>query len=171
MSHPRTRPDFTADEQTQLVSWLEMQRAIIHWKCEGLSDEDADRSVLPDSPLMTMAGLVSHLRWVEHLWFEVMFLDHPTAANPQFDESVEDLDWQTHGAPLADLIADYERQCAISDEIIAAHPLDQQGSNRTLRSGAASLRWILLHMIEETARHAGHADTVRELLDNTRGYI
>lgn len=171
MSHPRTRPDFTADERTQLVSWLEMQRAIIHWKCEGLSDDDANRSVLPASPLMTMAGLVSHLRWTEHLWFEVMFLDHPTTANPQFDESAEDLDWQAPGVPLADLIAAYERQCAISDEIIAAHPLDQQGRNRALRSGAANLRWMVLHMIEETARHAGHADTVRELLDGTRGYF
>jgi hypothetical protein len=59
---PRVRPDTTDDERAQLVGWLELQRSIIHWKCEELSDIDADRSILPTSPLMTMAGVVSHLR-------------------------------------------------------------------------------------------------------------
>lgn len=60
-----------ADERTQLVDWLDLQRAIVHMKCDGLSDADAHRSVLPVSRLMTMAGVVSHLRWAEHCWFEV----------------------------------------------------------------------------------------------------
>ena len=55
-----------ADERTQLVGWLDLQRALVHYKCEGLSEQDAHRSVLPTSPTMTMAGLVSHLPWVEH---------------------------------------------------------------------------------------------------------
>jgi hypothetical protein len=74
------------------------------------------------------------------------------------------------GVPLAQLLADYERQCAVSNEIIAAHPLDQAGRHPDYRSGAASLRWMLIHMVEETARHAGHADVVRELLDGETGY-
>jgi hypothetical protein len=158
-----------ADERTQLTGWLDMQRAVIQWKCEEIAESDSHRTVLPDSPMMTMAGLVSHLRWTEHLWFEVAFLDHPTTDNPQFHDP-DDADWMVDGVPLATLLEDYRRQCARSNEIVAEHGLEDIGRNRDFKSGKANLRWILLHMIEETARHAGHADTVRELLDGTRGY-
>lgn len=77
MTPVRLRPPLVADERTQLVGWLDLQRAIVHLKCEGLSDADAHRSVLPASPLTTAAGVVSHLRWVENLWFEVVFLGRP----------------------------------------------------------------------------------------------
>ncbi|WP_351231923.1 DinB family protein [Streptomyces sp. NPDC002133] len=170
MTPPRTRPPFTADERTQLVGWLDMQRAIIHWKCEGLSEEDAHRSVLRDSPLMTMAGVVSHLRWVEHAWFEVLFLGRPAGASPQFVDEPEDADMMVEGVPLAQLLHEYERQCAVSNEIIADHSLDDVGKHPDFTSAAASLRWMLIHMIEETARHAGHVDTIRELLDGEKGY-
>lgn len=170
MTPPRVRPDYEADERTQLVAWLEMQRAIIHWKCEGLSEDDAHRAVLPASPLMTMAGLVSHLRWVEHMWFEVMLLNHPSSDNPAFSDDPEDLEMMVDDVPLAKLLADYEQQVKTSNEITAAHNLDDVGKNRDHRAGNASLRWILFHMIEETARHAGHADAIRELLDGEVGY-
>jgi hypothetical protein len=65
----RKRPPLAADERTQLVGWLDLQRALVRWKCDGLSEADAHRAVLPASPLMTMAGVVSHLRWAEHCWF------------------------------------------------------------------------------------------------------
>lgn len=116
-----------ADERIQLVGWLDLQRAIVHWKCEGLSEQDAHRAVLPTSPLMTMAGIVSHLRWVE-------------------------------------------RQCRISNEIIAQHSLEESGRHPDFKSAGATLRWMLIHMVEETARHAGHADIIRELLDGSKGY-
>ncbi|WP_283136579.1 DinB family protein [Rhizohabitans arisaemae] len=164
----RTRPPGTADERTQLIGWLDMQRAVVRWKCDGLSDADAHRRVLPSSPLMTVAGLVSHLRWVERTWFEVMFLGGP-ADGPQFD-TVEDADMMVDGVPIARLLDDYDRQCAVSNEIVAAHSLDETGRHPDFESAAGSLRWILLHMIEETARHAGHLDVVRELLDGTKGY-
>jgi hypothetical protein len=166
---PRNRPPFAADERTQLLGWLEMQRAIIHWKCEGLSETDAHRSVLPTSPLMTMAGVVSHLRWVEQSWFEVLFLGRP-AEGPQFLDEPEDAEMRVDGIPLAQLLEEYERQCAVSNEIIAAHSLDDVGRHPDYRSAAASLRWMLIHMIEETARHAGHVDAIRELLDGDKGY-
>ncbi len=83
MPPPRERPPYTADERAQLVGWLDMQRALVHWKCEGLTDPDAHRSVLASSPLMTMAGIVSHMRWVENLWFAILFLGQP-AEGPQF---------------------------------------------------------------------------------------
>jgi hypothetical protein len=169
MTLPRVRPPFVADERTQLVGWFDLQRSLVSWKCEGLSEEDAHRAVLPSSPLMTMAGLVSHLRWVEYSWFEVMFLGRP-AEGPRFDPADEDADMRVDGVPLADLIADYERQCEISNEIIAAHDLDQVGANRDYEVGGATLRWMVIHMIEETARHLGHLDAIRELLDGATGY-
>ncbi|MEU0372842.1 DinB family protein [Streptomyces sp. NPDC006283] len=169
MTPSRTRPPFSADERTQLVGWLDMQRAIVHYKCEGLSDEDAHRPLLPSSPLMTMAGVVSHLRWTENTWFEVLFLGRP-AEGPQFVEEPEDADMRVEGVPVAQLLDEYAKQCAISNEIIAAHPLDQTGRHPDFRSAAASLRWMLIHMVEETARHAGHMDAIRELLDGEKGY-
>jgi hypothetical protein len=118
---------------------------------------------------MTMAGVVSHLRWVEHLWLEIAFLGRP-AAGPQFDDGPEDADMMVAGMSLARLLAEYERQCAVSNEIIAAHPLDETGKQADFAAGAASLRWMLIHMVEETARHAGHLDAIRELLDGKKGY-
>ncbi|SEG75670.1 Protein of unknown function [Nonomuraea solani] len=170
MTFPRVRPPFVADEPTQLIGWLDMQRAIIQWKCEGLSDEDAYRPVLPTSPLMTVAGLVSHLRWTEHCWFEIIFKGRDFSENPQFDESVEDAEMRIQGIPLAKLLDDYERQCRISNEIVAAHSLDDVGKHPDIGSAEASLRWMVIHMVEETARHAGQLDTIRELLDGQKGY-
>jgi uncharacterized damage-inducible protein DinB len=158
-----------ADERTQLVGWLNVQRAIVHLKCEGLTEADAHRQVLPGSPLMTMAGIVSHLRWVENLWFEVLFLGGP-AEGPQFDDTTEDADMVVPGVPLARLLAEYASQCAVSNEITAAHPLDETGKHPGFEAGGATLRWMLIHMVEETARHAGHLDAIRELLDGQKGY-
>jgi hypothetical protein len=164
----RKRPPFVADERTQLVGWLDLQRALVAWKCEGLSEADAHRSVLPTSPLMTMAGIVSHLRWAEHCWFEVLFLGQP-ADGPMFD-GPEDAEFVVEGRPLAQLTDDYQRQCAVSNQIIAAHSLQDVGRHPDFGSAASTLRWMLIHMVEETARHVGHQDTIRELLDGTKGY-
>ncbi|MGH8860324.1 MAG: DinB family protein [Jatrophihabitantaceae bacterium] len=166
----RVRPPFVADERTQLVGWLDLQRALVPWKCAALSEADAHRAVLPSSPLMTAAGVVSHLRWVEHCWFDVLFLGGPSAGNPQFDDSVEDLDMRVDDTPLSDLLADYERQCSASNRIVADHGLDDVGRNSDHRSAAATLRWMLIHMVEETARHVGHLDAIRELVDGETGY-
>lgn len=169
MTAARTRPPHVADERTQLVGWLDLQRSLVRWKCEGLAADDEHRSVLP-SPLMTPAGLVSHMRWTEHCWFEVLFLGGPHAGNPQFDESDDDADMRVDGVALGGLLDDYDRQCARSNEIVAAHSLDDTGRHPDFGAAAGSLRWMLLHMLEETARHVGHLDTVRELLDGATGY-
>lgn len=168
MTPPRTRPPQVADERTQLVGWLDLQRSLVHWKCEDLSDEDAHRAVLPASPAMTMAGLVNHLRWVEHCWFEVIFLGRPAAANPQFGD-VDDADFAVDGIALHQLLDEYARQCATSNEIVAAASLDDVGAT-TDTGGAPTLRWMLLHMLEEVGRHVGHMDAMRELIDGRKGY-
>ncbi|MET8471836.1 DinB family protein [Streptomyces sp. NPDC006422] len=170
MSPSLERPPFRTDERTALVDWLDLQRQILRWKCEGLGEEDARRSVVPTSPMMTMAGLVSHMRWVEHTWLEVLFLGGDESTNPSFDESDEDADWRTDGIPLSRLLSDYESQCARSNEIVAAASLDDVGRHPKFNATKVDLRWMLIHLIEETGRHAGHADIVRELLDGTKGY-
>lgn len=159
-----------ADERTALLGWLNLQREILRWKCDGLSEEDAHRAVVPTSPAMTMAGLLSHMRWVEHCWLEVLFLGGDQTSNPSFDETDEDADWRAEGVPLTRLLAEYEAQCARSDEIVADASLDDVDRHPDYRSGGANLRWMLIHLVEETGRHAGHADIVRELLDGTKGY-
>ncbi|MEV6958037.1 DinB family protein [Streptomyces sp. NPDC051207] len=164
------RPPFQADERTALTGWLDLQRQILRWKCEGLSEADAHRSVIPTSPAVTMAGLISHMRWVEHSWLEVLFLDGDETQNPCFDETDDDASWRTDGVTLTQLLADYETQCARSNDIVAAASLDDVGRHLGHRSAKANLRWMLIHLIEETGRHAGHADIVRELLDGSKGY-
>lgn len=110
------------------------------------------------------------MRWTEHIWLEVVFLGGDKKQNPAFDESRESADWHTDGQPLAELLAEYEAQCARSNEIVAAAGLDDIGRHPDFHDGSANLRWILIHLVEETGRHAGHADIVRELLDGTKGY-
>ncbi len=169
MTPSRHRPPAAADERTQLIGWLDLQRALVPYKCEGLSEEDAHRALLPTSPGMTMAGLVSHLRWAEHCWFEVLFLDRPKETNPQFGD-VEDADFAVDDVPLARLLEEYAAQCAVSNQIVAASSLDALGRNREYRADGITLRWMLLHMLEEVARHVGHMDILREQLDGAKGY-
>jgi len=166
---PRNRPPGTADERTQLVGWLDMQRALVHYKCEGLSEDDAHRALLPTSPRTTVAGLVGHLRWVEHCWFDVLFLNRPADGNPQFGAD-DSADYDVGDTPLAQLLDEYARQCAASNAIAAAADLDDLGRNTRYGADGLNLRWILLHMVEEVARHVGHLDLLREQLDGARGY-
>jgi hypothetical protein len=151
------------------MGWYDLQRSLVTWKCDGLSEDDAHRVVLPTSPLMTVAGIVSHLRWAEQTWYEVLFLGGPDDG-PQFTEDPEDADMIVDGVPLAQLLDDYTAQCARSNEIIAAHSLDEVGRHPDYQSSRASLRWMVIHMIEETARHVGHLDIIREQLDGAVGY-
>jgi hypothetical protein len=167
MNFYEKRPPVVADERTQLVGWLDLQRALVRHKLMGLRAEDEHRAVLPKSPLMTPAGLVMHMRWTEHCWFEVFFLGTSSEGNPQFQEDPEDADMMADGVPLAQLLDEFEAQCARSNEITAAHALDDVSQHHEFKP---SLRWILIHMVEETARHVGHLDAMRELLDGETGY-
>jgi hypothetical protein len=162
------RPPLAADERTQLTGWLDLQRMLVRRKLEGLQVQDEHRAVLPDSPMMTPAGLVSHLRWTEHCWFNVIFLGASKDSNPLFDKSAPDSDWMVGGdVPLARLLDEFEAQYAESNMITAAHSLDHVGKQLDF---SPTLRWIMIHMVEETARHVGHLDTMRELLDGQKGY-
>ena len=153
-----------------LTTFLDYARDTVHAKCAGLSDADARRAPLPGSPLMTISGLVSHLRWVESSWIEDTLLG--CAIDAPWTEDDPDREFRIAvEVPLAQLLAEYRAACARHRDLVASLDLDtpSRGDLGEWRTEPVTLRWILLHLIEETARHNGHLDILRELADGTRG--
>jgi uncharacterized damage-inducible protein DinB len=161
---PRPEPPPVGDEREQLTGLLDFLRATVVWKSRGLTDAQARRSLV-GSELTTVANLVAHLRHTEEFWFCVVLDGRPDAWAHMYGD--EEYDFR-RGArtPLAQLIAEYQAQCEISREIAAARPLDHEVWHGERRFNA---RWIVLHLIDETARHAGHLDLLREMLDGVTG--
>jgi hypothetical protein len=166
----RIDPQPTADERTSLLEYLNYQRATVLLKTEGLSKEQLNCAHPPST--LTLAGLLKHLWLVEDSWIKERFLGLPEAepwASAPFDD---DWDWDFHSAPDDEpdaLRLGYERACATNDELIATHDLDDIAVAQLKNGNEWTLRWVLLHLIEETARHAGHADLIREAIDGTVG--
>lgn len=158
-----------SDERATLTGFLDYQRGLVAWKCTGLTDEGAAFAPLGTSPLMTIGALVNHLRWVEYDWFEHEFLGGPdrgpwTDAEPDREFSLGSR------TPIAEVLAGYDAQCARNREIAAAHDLGTPARVPDPRTGVPlTLRWILAHLIEETARHLGHIDILREKWDGAVG--
>jgi hypothetical protein len=166
------RPPLTAGEREQLTGWLDLQRSFVRMKCQGLTEEDAHRKVLPTSPLMSMASLVAHLRWNEWSWFQLNLMGvQDTGQTPWTEGGHPDAEMFVDDIPLAQLLDEYDAECKRSNETIAPLDLDvvEQGPYAA-KGEAASLRYILCHLIEETARHVGHMDIIRELVDGKTGY-
>lgn len=155
-----------ADERTQLTGFLDFLRASVVWKCGGLTDEQARRRHLP-SELTTIAGLLGHLTLVENYWFRVV-LDGQT---DEWEEALElDRDAEFRVAlttPIEQLVAGYEAEVARCREVVAA----REFTDTVLFKGDRQLnvRWVVTHMIEETSRHLGHLDLLRELTDGLTG--
>jgi uncharacterized damage-inducible protein DinB len=169
MATTRSRPDRNADELDLLLGWYQLQRGIVLLKCEDLSEDDAHRSVIPTSPLMTVAGIVGHLRWAEERWFREVLLGEPgTGRGYGTDE--DDPEFKVAGISLSTLIEEYVAESDRSDATIRRLGLDATGSDAVHPTGDVTVRWMVLHMLEETARHAGHLDLIRELLDGSKGY-
>lgn len=166
----RTDPSTIADERATLEQFLDYQRATLLLKAEGLDREQLGRR-LPSSGL-TLAGLLKHLAYVEDSWMQESFLGRlpaePWASAPWQD----DRDWEFHSAPDDDpgyLRTLYEAACARSRAVAAAAGLDDLSVELSRSGERYSLRWILVHLIEETARHNGHADLLRESIDGVVG--
>ncbi|MFJ7148383.1 DinB family protein [Streptomyces sp. NPDC100445] len=165
-----TRTDTPAawDERTQLTTFLDYVRATARAKCEDLSAENARNAPLPGSPLMTLSGLINHLRWVEYYWFRVIFLGEEDEG-PWTDEDPDREMRIAVDLPLSQLLDEYARESARHNELIAAHDLDTKAQRKRDDGNRYDLRWIVLHLIEETARHNGHLDILRELADGRTG--
>jgi uncharacterized damage-inducible protein DinB len=156
------------DERTMLADVLAAQRATLELKCTGLNAELALRSVEPST--LSLLGLVRHLADVERRWFRAVLAgqDGPSrfssAENPDgdFDGAVPD------SAVIAGAWQAWREEVAFADAYVAEAPhLDVEGHDAW--RGQVSLRWVLIHMIEEYARHNGHADLLRERIDGARG--
>lgn len=158
------RVPFTGSEKEMLWVALDRHRDAIVWKLQGLGDDDLRRPMVPSGT--SLLGMVKHLAAVEYSWFCETF-GRETEPLPFVDDDPEaDLRVEA-GESTADILAFYERARAASDKVIDDLDLDDTGT--TSRGDEPSLRWVLIHMVEETCRHAGHVDIVRELIDGMAG--
>jgi uncharacterized damage-inducible protein DinB len=152
-----------ADERDMLNGFLGWYRVVVARKVEDLSQEDATRVMTPTglSPL----GVVAHLAAVEYGWFDETFLGNP--ARPNDDH------WEFHvrdDDTVASVVNEYAEACAHSQKVVdGAASLEDLSAVESQVRGHVTLRWIMVHMIEETARHAGHLDLMREQIDGRTG--
>ena len=148
------------ETELQLLSrYLDAYRGAIRWKVAGLTREQAAQSMVPSGT--SLLGIVKHMGYVEQGWFqevverrEVGSITHDEEFTPADDETIDEI------------VAFYDEQCAISREILSSRDLDEMVS---MRYGELSIRDVVVHMIEETARHAGHMDILREQIDGQTG--
>ncbi|MGW2821330.1 DinB family protein [Streptomyces sp. NPDC001443] len=169
MTTERREPDQDADERTMLEGWLDYHRQTLAVKCEGLTDEQLRTAAVPPSELSLM-GLVRHMAEVERNWFRrVLTGDDP---GPIY-YSKEDPDGEFH-LTEADTWQDahdgWQAEIGIARRNAAGLGLDELSAGRSRHNDEPfSLRWIYTHMIEEYARHNGHADLIRERVDGVTG--
>jgi len=168
MTTDRTDLPGSLDDRATLLTMLDYTRKTAIAKCEGISEADAQKAPLPTSPLMTVSGVVSHLRWVEYAWIQVTLLGHDDEG-PWTDEDPDrEFHYRLH-LPLAETVADYQAMAREHDALIAGWDLDMVAVQRMRGGQEVNLRWILHHLVEENARHNGHLDILRELVDGTTG--
>jgi hypothetical protein len=167
MPTERIDPPVTGGERETLRGFLDYHRATLAWKCDGLSDEELRRRSMPPSTL-SLLGLVRHLAEVERTWFRKVIAgeDIPNVWSADNDYQVAyDPTGSTRAEAFAAWQAEVEHARRIERE---AESLDVTAPNRR-HGGVVSLRWVLLHLIHEYARHNGHADLIREGVDGTVG--
>jgi uncharacterized damage-inducible protein DinB len=173
MTIERPEPSYSNDEVGMLRSFLDHYRATVRLQASGLTDAQLDQPLPPSD--LTLGGMLKHLAYVEDWWFAY----HLAAAEPAppwdtapWDDD-EDWDWhsaagQTHAELDALLAAAIERSDACLEAALAADPDLGQRVARPRppeRGETATIRWVLVHMVEEYARHAGHADLIRQSID------
>jgi len=166
----RTEAPWIGDERTMLIAWLEFHRETLALKCADLSTAQLrERSVPPSS--MSLLGLVRHMAEVERGWFRNVLggqdLPGRYFTDDNLDAEFDDVDT----ADPDEAFASWRVECAIARDLVAkAVSLEVTGSRvRQGEEQVYSLRWILIHMIEEYARHNGHADLLRERIDGATG--
>ena len=149
-------PPPTADERELLLSWLAHQRAAIVRKVADL--DEAQARWTPEGALIPLLGIVNHLTRVEWRWIAGTMRGEPTGRSEEEFRPGPEL-------TVAAALNSYRDRARATEELVRTSPLDRPAADGSGRD----LRWVLLHLIEETARHAGHADATRELLDGTTG--
>ena len=167
----RTDPDRRGSELSLLVQYLDYQRETVLSKTDGLTQQQLAQKHLPSE--LTLAGLLYHLSLVEEDWMEVRFSGLPDREPWATVDWDADHNWEFRTATRLEpeqLRDRYREACERSRQVVSATAGPDQLSAKALRDGHHfSLRWVLLHLIEETSRHAGHADLLREAIDGTVG--
>ena len=166
MAPQRDEPPHEADERSTLTAFLDFQRATLALKCDGLTDDQlCDRAVPPSD--LSLLGIVRHMAEVERNWFR------PLLSGEEMSMIfAPDMDWDAAfrdvaSASVAEAFDTWQAECEHARALVAAATsLDISGNRRGERF---SLRWVITHMIEEYARHNGHADLIRERLDGMKG--
>jgi uncharacterized damage-inducible protein DinB len=170
----RPEPEPAVDETDTLLGFLDFQRATFEWKCRGLGADGLATRVAASS--MTLGGIMKHLAWVEDHWFSFFLHDAERSEPWRSVDWSADSNWEWNSAAHDEpdelrrlWSASVDASRARVAEALARGGMDQL-ARRTWDSGESlSLRWILVHMIEEYARHNGHADLIREAIDGSTG--
>jgi uncharacterized damage-inducible protein DinB len=160
-------PGTTSDERTTLVEFLDYFRTVLERKVHGLDGDQVRVRVAASS--IDLLGLVRHMAEVERWWFRAVFAAEVDTGI--FGDDDPDVEWHhTADDTLAEALHHWHAEVDRAREIVdAAASLDTIAAFRASRRGDVSLRWILVHMIEEYARHCGHADLIREAIDGVTG--
>ena len=156
----RVKPPLATSEREMLNAWLDYHRATLLQKISGVGEEGARRRTVPPSTL-SLLSLVKHLAYVERWWFQVVFEGQAELDFPEDDFQLEPED------TVENTVAFYRDEVEKSRQIVAKASYDDL--SRLPDRPGVSLRWIVSHMIEETARHNGHADLLREAIDGVTG--
>jgi uncharacterized damage-inducible protein DinB len=149
----------TAAERPMLETWLDAYRDTVVGRISGLSEVDIRRRLVPS--LTTVGGVVKHLRWVETGWFHQLL-----GRRGGDNRRAHPRDWEFTVQPedtVETLVAEYRAACAVSREVAARFDLDDVVPHHGI--GEVSVRWVYVHLIEETARHAGQLDILREQIE------
>ncbi len=155
-------------ERELLTGFLDWYRTIVEQKVEGLSLAEASRQLTPSG--LSALGVVKHLGWVEYYWFRYVLVGEDVAAPPRVNDD-NAIQFRIEPEDTMDsVLTFYREQCEHARHITSAKSLDDVGVRQSRVADFVSLRWVLVHMIEETARHAGHLDLMREQLDGRTGY-
>jgi hypothetical protein len=154
---------FGEDERSVLLGYLTYHRVVLARKVEGISDEEARRAACPPSTL-TLLGLIRHMTDVERWWFRRVLLAEDVPGLFEDDE-----EWRVPvDATVADALAAYWDEIAVIDKHLETASMDDRNAGEP-EPGQHALRRAIVHMIEEYARHCGHADLLREAIDGTTG--
>jgi uncharacterized damage-inducible protein DinB len=164
----RSDPPFVGDETALLRSWLEFERRTLAWKCDGLDDGQLrSRAVAPSS--MSLLGLVRHMTDVERHWCQRVLLGLDVEQRYWTDENPDADFTDVDDVVAAEALRTWREEMAATDAAVALDPSPDRLSAGRRKGAQVSLRWILVHLVQEYARHNGHADLLREQIDGATG--
>ncbi|MDR6979540.1 putative damage-inducible protein DinB [Streptomyces sp. 3330] len=169
MTTKRTGPAQNADERAMLEGWLDYHRQTLAWKCEGLTDAQLRTAAVPPSELSLM-GLVRHMADVERGWFRRVLMGDDAGPIHYGDRDPDGEFRLTERDTWAEAFATWQAEIEAARRHAADFALTDLSRGRSRYTDEPfSLRWIYTHMIEEYARHNGHADLIRERIDGSTG--